>query len=273
VTEDSNRPEPGEARPARRPSPTANPASRARRIGGRPPRPGPAPAPAPAETDVTADAPARPRPGPRPSPAPGKPATPAPVDEVGWPPAETPRGSGPDRRLARLPAAVLGLAAMLLLALVLVFSHGVYWAKPDHSAGARSAQQERVLAAVKKCYATINTFDYRHLNGLVHRALPCTTGKFTSDVRTALQKTIIPKAPAAKATQTAQINRAGIVSVSPDGRQWVTLLFGQLVISNATTAKNAPRTDVFGAVVTVDQVGGKWLISKVDFDAGSGLGG
>jgi hypothetical protein len=63
------------------------------------------------------------------------------------------------------------------------------------------------------------------------------------------------------------------MSVTPDGKQWTTLIYGHLTQSNSTTAKSAPRTDLFGAVVTMTQVGSRYLISKVDFDDGNGLGG
>lgn len=180
--------------------------------------------------------------------------------------------SGPGR-LRWLPAGILAAAAIALLVLLVIASHGVYWAKSGDAASARAAKQEQVLAAAKKCFATVNTYDYRKLTGLVAKDLACTTGGFKTDLQTALQTTILAKAPKLKAVQTAQVNRAGIISVTPDGKQWTTLIYGQLVQSNTTTAKTAPRTDLFGAIVTMDQVGNEYLISKVDFDAGNGLGG
>jgi hypothetical protein len=95
------------------------------------------------------------------------------------------------------------------------------------------------------------------------------TGTFTADLKKALTSQILPLAPKAKAVQTAQINRAGVVSVSRDGQQWVTLIYGQLSQSNTSTGKSGPRIDIVGAVVTMDRVGGKWLISKVATDAGA----
>ena len=74
-----------------------------------------------------------------------------------------------------------------------------------------------------------------------------------------------------KATQTAQINRAGVISVSPDAAQWVVLLYGQLSITNTATG-STPRIDQFGAVVTMDDVRGSWLVSKVAYDTGNSLG-
>ena len=120
-----------------------------------------------------------------------------------------------------LPAGVLGLAALTLLVLLGVFSHGVYWAKPDNSAGDRAVAQEQVLAAAKKCFVQINSYDYRDLDGLVAKDTACTTGTFTGDLRKALQTQILKLAPTLNARQTAQVNKAGIASVSPDGKQVV----------------------------------------------------
>ena len=116
-----------------------------------------------------------------------------------------------------------------LLVLLAIASHGVYWAKSNDAASGRAAKQEQVLAAAKKCFATVNTYDYRKLTGLVTKDLACTTGGFRTDLQTALQKTILAKAPKLKAVQTAQVNRAGIISVTPDGGQWTALVYGQLV--------------------------------------------
>jgi hypothetical protein len=256
--------------PARRPSPT----SRARRIGGRPvpqspgrPMPSTDESSAPvASSRRTVDKPLPPPPDLRKqSDVPDVPDVPDASDE---PAAERTGGRG-----RWLPAGILAAAAIAALVLLVIASHGVYWAKSGDSADARAAKQEQVLAAAKKCFATVNTYDYRKLTGLVTKDLACTTGGFKTDLQKALQTTILAKAPTLKAVQTAQVNRAGIISVTPDGKQWTTLIYGQLVQSNTTTAKSSPRTDLFGAIVTMDHVGSQYLISKVDFDAGNGLGG
>jgi Mce-associated membrane protein len=165
-----------------------------------------------------------------------------------------------------LPAGILAVAVLVLLVLVVVFSHGVYWAKKSDSSGSRAVAQEQVLAAAKKCFVQINSYDYRHLDGLTEQDLACTTGTFTGDLRKALQTQILKYAPKIHARQTAQINYTGIASVSPAGDQVVVLIYGQLNQSNDNTAKKQPRVDIVDAVVTVSRVHGSWLISKVDSD-------
>ena len=246
----------GEKATPRRPSPT----SRARRIGGRPtPRPAGTPATAPVEAPAERE----------------RDTTPV-VTMTKASPQEPRRAatgrSGRGLPLTWIPAGVLALGVLVLLVILVIASHGVYWAKPDDSSGARMARQEQVLAAAKKCFAQINTYDYRKLDGLMAKDLACTTGTFTNDLRTTLNTQIIPLAPKLKATQTAQVNKAGVASVSRSGNQVVTLIYGQLAQTNSTTAKQSPRIDVVGAVVTVDKVGDQWLISKIDTDVGSTLG-
>jgi hypothetical protein len=250
--------------PRKRPSPT----SRARRIGGAAPRsdrPAPAPAPDTEPAGGSADASQLDTPA---APAPAR--TPEPPVEVEDDRADRADRSGRSVPARWLPAGVLGLAALVLLVLVAVFSHGVYWAKPDNSAGNRAVAQEQVLAAAKKCFVQINSYDYRDLGGLVAKDTACTTGAFTADLRKALQTQILKLAPKLHARQSAQVNKAGIASVSPDGKEVVTLIYGQFSVTNDKTAKKQPRVDVVGAVVTVSDVNGTWRISRVDADVPSG---
>jgi Mce-associated membrane protein len=256
---------------SRRPSPT----SRARRIGGRPsPRPAPGPGPAAAQADESVDlgesAPT-PQPAPQPTPQPAPAARPVPPSEPA-PVAASGGSAGRGLPVAWIPALVLGLAVLVLAVVLVIASHGVYWAKADASGSSRTERQEEVLAATKKCFAQINSYDYRHLDGLVSRDLTCTTGTFSTDLKRALTTQILKLAPKLKAVQTAQVNRAGISAVNRAGNQVVALIYGQLAQSNSTTAQKTPRLDVVGAVVTVDKVGDRWLISKVDTDVGNSLG-
>jgi hypothetical protein len=253
----------------RRPNPGASAARRARRIGGRP-------------------APAAPATTPSPAVDPDAPPAPSAVRLEKPPPAEQPRGEQPSAGvrslpLAWFPAAVLGVAAVLLLAILVWFSHGGYWDKPAGSTTSQpsATDQQRVLAAAKTCFATLNTYDYRKLDQAQAAGLACTTGSFTHDYQAAFEAQIQKYAPAAKAVQTAQVNKAGISQVSPTGEQWVVLIYGQLQTNNVSTAKEgSPRVSPVGGVLTMNCVGGsgvscsggKWLVAKVDVDTGTGLG-
>ena len=231
-------------------------ASRARRIGGLPAASAPAPAPktTPAPEPKT-KAPKTPKPAKAP-----KAARPA------KPPRVRPVGDENQSIALWIPSIVLGAAIVILLTLIAVAGHGVYYAKSSTSSSARASFSEQVLAAAKTCMANINTYDYRAIPEAEDKALACTTGTFTAHLKEVFEKTIIPKAPAVKNAQVAQINYAGIQSVSPDSKQVNVLVYGQLSVTNVS--QTTPRIDVFGTVVTLDQVGSKWLIAKYNSDAG-----
>jgi Mce-associated membrane protein len=237
----------------RRPSPSAAAASRARRIGGRP-LPGPSVAeaaevaePASAKVDVAK----RPR----------RPARPS-GDEPRRP-AREPRPKGRWRaRLGWLPAGVAGLAVLAMLAVAAWQSHGVWWAKTAQDA--RDRTQQEVLAVAKTCAAAILSYDYRKLDAAEAAGKACTTGQLKSDYTKAMETTVKQLAPQSKTVQTLQIAKAGIESVSPDGKQWVVLVYGQQAVTDAKTKSgDAPRLDLSSPEVTLDLVGGKWLVSNL----------
>ena len=242
----------------KRPSPGASAASRARRIGGRPasdPRPKPA-------ADATA-APATPAPAKKSGPAVN-------LDKLSTrkPGRAVEHGAELDaealrRRLDRLrwiPAGVLGAAVVVLAVLCVLLGNGVW-------RGTKSASYVRgqVLAAAKTCTATVSSYDYRKLAQSKKDGRACATGKFKADYTTAMDTIIAKEAPKTKTTQTLQVAKAGIEQVSSDGNQWTLLIYGQHTVTNTTTeTTNTPRLDKLSVRVTMDKVGGKWLIAKID---------
>lgn len=259
--------------PARRPSPGAQAASRARRIGGRP-RPSPLPAPgtepehADTDTDIgpesgtdtdgtdeaaaaTVSAEKKVR---------EKPATVADSPETA--PARTEdEAEALRRKLDRLRWLPAGMAALLVAVLaiaIVVASHSVWWAKRSDS-----EVRDEVLAAAKTCLAATNSFDYRKIDEAEAAGLRCATGKFRDSYKQSMDTVIKKLAPERQATQTVQVNKAGVASVSKDGKQWVILIYGQQQVTNNTTAKDKPRLDILSAKVTMDRVGDKWLISAL----------
>ena len=68
-----------------------------------------------------------------------------------------------------------------------------------------------------------------------------------------------------------QISRGGIETVTPDGRQWTLLVFGQLSVVNANYPKG--RTDPFGAEVRMEKAHGKWVMSQLAVVSSPARGG
>ena len=127
-----------------------------------------------------------------------------------------------------------------------------------------------MLAAAKTCFARLNSYDYRTLDDDYAAGLACTTGSFTTDYQDSFRTQVKPYAAAVKIVRVAQVNKAGIAAINGDGTQWVILIYGQLQITNTTTGTDSPRIDPVGGVVTMDKVGDKWLVAKVDVDTGTG---
>lgn len=271
--------EPAADAPARRPSPGVQAVSRARRIGGRPsPGARPSPRPSPRRQGEDADSPARDADAPADDSDVTDRAAVGGVDAVddvdeqagadedvvaeGRPSrTETARLRRQIDRLRWIPAQVAAAAVVVLLALCIWQSHGVWWAKPTHDSGTQVRQQ--VLAAAKPCVAAIVSYDYRALDASERAGQACITGAFKNDYTKAMETTVKTLAPQTKTVQVFQIAKAGVERVSPDGKQWVVLLYGQQQVTNTVTAKDKPRLDILNVEATLNQVGNKWLVSSI----------
>jgi hypothetical protein len=167
----------------------------------------------------------------------------------------TARGSW-SRRLGWGWALLATALSVALIVLSVVFSHGAWWGKADPLTKERAA----ALASAKSCIATMNTYDYRDLATARKKALACTTGDFTATYQKAFDSQIAELAPAQQATQTFQVNNAGVARVSPDGRQFDVLVFGQIATTNSSTG-STPRNSVLSAVVSMRKAGDHWLVA------------
>jgi Mce-associated membrane protein len=286
---------PAGAAPAHRPSPSAQAASRARRIGGGP-TPGPRPVPSGPVVDVqTGTKPApnkkaadtkRPKPAaaPRDDSAPSarrgglraaraaaiertaeaeRPATslrkrPTP-NPPGGSTADGPTARRRTERIQWIPAGVLGAAVVVLAVLCYTFGTGVW-----HATKSAGDVRTQVLAAAKTCTAKVSSYDYRKLAQSEKDGQSCATGQFKKDYTTAMDTIIAKEAPTTQTTQSVDVAKAGIEQVSSDGNQWTLLIYGQHTVTNKTTGLKTPRLDKLSVRVTMDKVGPKWLISKLD---------
>ena len=157
------------------------------------------------------------------------------------------------------PAAVLVAGVIAMAVVVSIVSHGVWWGNDANSQRSVIALRQQVVAAAKTCLATTNTYKYTAIDAFEKAGLACTTGKQTTDFRKAVDTLIRKNAATLKFTQTAQINKAAIESVS--GNQWTILLYGQLLVTNVQQPTG--RTDPFSATVRMERVKGKWLIASL----------
>ena len=171
------------------------------------------------------------------------------------------RGRGVAAMSGWITAGVLAAAAVAFLVLTLVSR----LTGPSGPQVPSAQTREQVLAAAKQCVAVTNTYRYTDVASFRKKGSACTTGQFTKKFQSAVDRFIKPNAPKQKFTQTAQINEAGIEQVSPNGKQWDVLVYGQLNITNSQTGKKG-RVDPFAATVTMQQdasKGDKWLIAQL----------
>ena len=154
-----------------------------------------------------------------------------------------------------MPALVLAACAIAMAVVLTISSHGVWWATP-------SAQKTRdqVLAAAKQCTALTNTYAWNTIAADEKKGKACTTGAQSQRYVSAMENIVKPTAPKLHASQTVQINTAGIESITSSGAQWTVVIFGQTTIRQ--TGASA-RVDPFSTVVRMDHAHGKWLISSI----------
>ncbi len=116
-----------------------------------------------------------------------------------------------------------------------------------------------LLSDTSSDVATTNTYDYRNLAVFRRDALAVTTGSFTEQMRSTIDDLIEVNAPKLHARQHAEMVDVGVSSMTTDTAKLV--VFGKLAVSN-TEYPNG-RTDPFEAVVTVANVGGRWLLTDL----------
>ena len=175
---------------------------------------------------------------------------------------ESGEAAPPSAWVTWLPAGVLGVGALIMAVLLLLFSHGVWWGPTPPAQNTANVQKarEQVLAAATSCVVTFYQYSYKDIPGYEKKALACTSGALTDQLKKAIETQVGPVATKLKSVQNAQINNVGIESVTPDG-QWVVLAFGQLSVTNTNVPSG--RTDPFAAELRVQQVGGKWVLVNI----------
>jgi Mce-associated membrane protein len=151
-------------------------------------------------------------------------------------------------------------AVLVLLILALACLDG--WLLASRPQAGSATQREQALSTAKTAVPLILSYSYRHFDSDLSAAKARLTGRATTDYVQAMTKTIRPTAVKVHAVVQAQTDGAGVESVSQDGKQVTVVVFGEQKVTN--TALTAPRIDLFRVRVTLDQVGGQWLVSKFD---------
>jgi Mce-associated membrane protein len=169
-----------------------------------------------------------------------------------------PDSQPPSRASWRAPVGLVALLAVLLLALAGLDG----WLLASRPGAGSRSERDQALSSAKTAVPAILSYDYRHFDSDVSTARGRLTGRAVTDYAQAMDRTIKPTATKVHAVVQAQTDGAGVEAVSADGKQVTVVVFGEQKVTN--TSLSQPRIDLFRVRVTLDRVGGQWLVSKFD---------
>ena len=160
---------------------------------------------------------------------------------------------------SRAPWVVAAVAGVVLAALLVVFFALL---EPDrgHVAGALTSQEKSVVAAAGTEAANVLSYRRAHFNQDFQRALDGATGAMKSDLRSQRAATLSAMTQG-KFDLSARVDRAALVGRPDKGsaNSYVVLVALDGFQSTAPGVAVPSRLEV-----TVERVGGKWLVSGID---------
>lgn len=164
-----------------------------------------------------------------------------------------------DRWLPSGRARSVATVVLWVLVVGLLTADGVLGWSKLHDARTAAARDAGLRAAVQLTPLLL-TYDYRTLADDTGRAEAATTGDFARQYKELIQNSITPDAGRSQLVTKAEVRDSSLVSAGPD--EVVALLF----LSQVTTSRDltAPRLDSSGVRVTVTDVDGHWLVSRLD---------
>ncbi|MHA3704323.1 hypothetical protein ACXR2U_19290 [Jatrophihabitans sp. YIM 134969] len=124
------------------------------------------------------------------------------------------------------------------------------------------AQTERALASAKSDVALLTSYGYQTIDADAAKAAAVITGGFKDQYLKAIDTVVKPQLPSSQTVAVGQVDTAGLVSAAPNGRQVVVLVYAQQSVTNK--AQTTPRIDALQIRVTMDLVGGTWLVSALE---------
>jgi Mce-associated membrane protein len=171
----------------------------------------------------------------------------------------------PGRRAAVLalnPGWMFAGLSLLLAAVILATSILVWKAAADGrtQAGSRMAASSAASASIEKLLG----YDYRTFDRHTTEVSALLTGGFKNEFVQAATKVVKPLAVQNQAVVQAAVSKAAVMSTPgiPDTAGVKVLLF---VDQRTTSAKlKRPQVDQNRVILTMSQVGGRWLVSKVE---------
>jgi Mce-associated membrane protein len=199
-----------------------------------------------------------------------EPAAPSPAGAVVTSPApkgETSdaRATGWERRLGRLPTTWLLVG---LLALTLVLAGAAFWLTHDQPSDSSIERAVRTAEGVAQtAVPTVFSYDYRHLDEDHDKAAAYLTDEYrtrTGGYDDTFESVVQENAPRLKAVVSSEFISSGIIRTGggdqADDRVEVLVVFDQVTTNKQVTE---PQRQPAYAVVTMENVGGDWLVDDV----------
>ena len=147
-------------------------------------------------------------------------------------------------------------------ALPIVISGGAAGATPGPAQFSDPAVVSAVLTAATAEVEAVDSYDYRTLDTAITAGLAATTGEFQRSYRSAMTGPVAAAASASRTVQRGTVQKVGITAVSSDQRTASALVLARLLTTASSTA-GATRTTPVTLGVTLQSVGGTWLISAM----------
>lgn len=219
------------------------------------------PAPPPAALPVEAEpAPAPPAGAPEPAAQEGAPP-PAPEPSA---PEPSPAQDAPPRQREPIPGRTsslrsLPVLALLLMTVLMTAATAVVWYQVHRHDATESARQHG-LETSRDAARVLFSYDYRTLAKDFSAGQAITTGKFRTQYADTTSKVVTPVATQKQAVVKAEVVTAGVVRATPD--TVVTIVYVNQVTTSSLQA--GPKVDLSRVRMTVQHVGGQWLIANVE---------
>jgi Mce-associated membrane protein len=154
---------------------------------------------------------------------------------------------------------VLAGVALAVATVAMLVANGVIWHQVrQHSATERARQA--ALDTTRDAARVLFSYDYRTLSKDFSAGKSVTTGKFRSEYSTTTSKVVAPLAVKQKVVVKAEVVTAGVVRAT--STTVVTIVYVNQVTTSSLAA--APKIDLSRVRMTLEHVGGRWLVSNVD---------
>lgn len=163
-------------------------------------------------------------------------------------------GVGPRSALRSTP-----ILALVLTTLLMAVAAGFVWFKV-HQHDATESARRAALEASRDASRVLFSYDYRELSKDFAAGKAVTTGAFRNQYADTTAKVVTPVATQKKAVVKAEVVSAGVVRASQS--TVVTVVFVNQVTTSSLQA--GPKVDLSRVRMTLQHVGGRWLVSKVE---------